>query len=86
MKSKKYQTLILTSKDGSDDYFAHVLKRKNIPFVRGNLLNVKERFLNFKKNVHPNDVLVRLTGDNLFIDKYLIKLLVRKINSFLHCL
>ena len=79
VKSKKYQTLILTSKDDSDDYFAHVLKRKNIPFVRGNLLNVKERFLNFKKNIHPNDILVRLTGDNLFIDKYLIKLLVRKI-------
>ncbi len=79
VKSKKYKTLILTSNDSSDDCFAHILKKKNIPFFRGNLGNVKERFIKFKKNINPNDILIRLTGDNLFIDKYLIKLLIKKI-------
>ena len=32
-----------------------------------------------RKKLKSNDILVRLTGDNIFIDKYLIKLLVRKI-------
>lgn len=79
VRSKIYNTLVLTSKDKSDEYFSYLMKKKKIPFYRGNLLDVRNRFLKFKKNLKPNDILIRLTGDNLFVDKYLIKKLLNKI-------
>jgi spore coat polysaccharide biosynthesis protein SpsF len=79
VRSKNYNTLVLTSKDKSDEYLSYMMKKKKIPFYRGDLLNVRNRFLKFKKNLKPNDILIRLTGDNLFVDKNLIKKLLNKI-------
>ena len=77
--SKIYDTIVLTSEDNSDDYFSHLLKQKKIKVFRGNLLDVKRRFLSFSKNIKGEDIIVRLTGDNLFIDKDLIKLAISKM-------
>ena len=79
VKSNNYNTLVLTSADKSDEYLSFVLKKKKIPFYRGDLLNVRKRFLKFKKNLKLDDILIRLTGDNLFVDRHLIKALLKKI-------
>ena len=78
MKSKSYETVVLTSDNPTDDFFCYLLEKKKIPFVRGDLKNVKKRFINFKKNLSKDDIIVRLTSDNVFIDKLLIKSLLKK--------
>ena len=77
VKSKSYETVVLTSDNPTDDFFCYLLEKK-IPFVRGDLKNVKKRFINFKKNLSKDDIIVRLTSDNVFIDKLLIKSLLKK--------
>ncbi len=76
--SKKYFTSILTSNHKSDDFLSYTLKRYKLNFFRGSLENVKKRFLKYleKKNF---DTIVRITGDNLFIDSSLISML---LNNF----
>ena len=78
VKSKSYETVVLTSDNPTDDFFCYLLEKKKIPFVRGDLKNVKKRFINFKKNLSKDDIIVRLTSDNVFIDKLLIKSLLKK--------
>lgn len=77
IKSKKYNLSILTSNHKSDDYLAYILKKKKINFFRGNLNNVKERFLEFLKNKKYKTI-VRITADNLFIDSTLIQSTLKK--------
>tara|TARA_B100000787_G_scaffold169201_1_gene159726 strand:- start:2526 stop:3674 length:1149 start_codon:yes stop_codon:yes gene_type:complete len=79
IKSKMYNTTVLISKDTSDDYFAHLLNKKKINLFRGSLFNVKKRFLSFTKKFKNEDIIIRLTGDNLFIDKKLIKLAIKEL-------
>lgn len=78
VKSTLYETVVLTSDNSTDDFFCYLLEKKKIPFVRGDLKNVKKRFINFKKNLSNDDIIVRLTSDNVFIDKLLIKSLLKK--------
>jgi|APSaa5957512535_1039671.scaffolds.fasta_scaffold01888_9 spore coat polysaccharide biosynthesis protein SpsF (cytidylyltransferase family) len=73
IKSKNYKSIILTSKDKSDNYFCYLLKEKKIPFHRGDLNNVQKRFLTFKNKINNDDIIIRLTADNIFIDRILVK-------------
>ena len=47
--SRSYKTVILTSNHSSDDYLCKILKKYKIKFYRGNLPNVKKRFLDYSK-------------------------------------
>ena len=78
IKSKNYKTVILTSNQKSDDYLSNILKKNKINYYRGNLDNVRNRFLGFTSNLHKKDILVRCTADNLFVDKYVINDLIKK--------
>ena len=71
--SKSYDTVVLTSKDPSDNYLCEQLRKHRIKFYRGSLFNVKERFIKFTEQLNDDDIVVRLTGDNVFVDKHLIK-------------
>ncbi len=82
IKSSNYKTIILTSKDKSDDYLVKTLKKNKIPFFRGDLNNVKDRFLKCSKLFNNNDIIVRCTADNLFVDKFLIRDLLRKFIKY----
>ena len=77
--SKKYKTTILTSLDKTDDYLYYLLKKNKLNCYRGDLSNVKKRFLSFTKNFKNEDIIVRLTADNIFIDKNLVKFLVQQL-------
>lgn len=72
IKSKNYSVNILTSSDPSDDLLVEKIKRLNCRIYRGDLNNVYKRFLNFSKKLNDEDIIVRLTGDNIFVDKFLI--------------
>ncbi len=78
IKSKSYKTIILTSNDKSDDYLVKILKKNSIPYFRGDLNNVRDRFLKCSKSFNNDDIIVRCTADNLFIDKFFIKDLLKK--------
>lgn len=82
IKSNYYKTLILTSKDQSDDYLVEILKKNKIPYFRGSLNDVRHRFLECSKSFKSNDIIVRCTADNLFIDKFLIKELLIKFIKY----
>ena len=77
IKSKKYSLNILTSKDPSDDYLVKKLKNEDCKIYRGDLNNVYKRFANFSKNLKDEEIIVRLTGDNIFIDYNLIDEMVK---------
>ena len=81
LKSDNYKTVILTSNHKSDNYLSNLLRKNRINFYRGNLNNVRKRFLDFTSNFHENDIIVRCTADNLFIDKNIINHLLKKFQK-----
>ncbi len=72
IKSKNYSLNILTSYDQSDDFLVEKIKRLNCRIIRGDLNNVYKRFSNFSKKFKDEDIIVRVTGDNIFINHILI--------------
>lgn len=74
---KNYKTVVLTSDKNSDGLLCRVLKKNRINFYRGELSNVKKRFLDYLKKYKNNDIVIRLTADNIFIDKFLIKKVIK---------
>lgn len=72
IKSKNYSVNILTSSDRSDDFLVEKIKRLNCRIYRGDLKNVYKRFSNFSKKLKDEDIIVRVTGDNIFVDHILI--------------
>lgn len=72
IKSKNYKTVVLTSNDKSDDYLSWLLNEKKINFYRGSLNNVKKRFLDYTKKNNDEDIIVRVTGDNILVDNKII--------------
>lgn len=77
--SPSYKCTILTSNDKSDDFLCSELKRYKVNFYRGSLLDVKKRFLVFTRNFKDNDIIVRLTADNLFVDKNLVNKIISQL-------
>lgn len=62
-KSMKISKIVVaTSTDNTDDELVNYLKFLNVPFTRGSMENVKDRFDEVLKNF-PTDIFVRLTAD-----------------------
>ena len=72
IKSKNYSVNILTSFDHSDNFLVKKIKKLNCRIFRGDLENVYKRFSNFSKKLNDEDIIVRVTGDNIFVDHILI--------------
>ena len=70
--SLKKNLIIVTSDDSSDSYLRYILKQHKINFFTGSLYNVKKRFLDATIDMKDEDLLVRLTGDNLMVNSKLI--------------
>jgi spore coat polysaccharide biosynthesis protein SpsF (cytidylyltransferase family) len=71
--SLKKNLIIVTSNDSSDSYLRYIFKKYKINFFEGSLYNVKKRFLDATIDMKDDDVLVRLTGDNLMVNSKLIR-------------
>jgi len=83
IKSKKYQTIVVTTKDESDDYLCKLLKKKNFSFYRGSVNDVYRRYIDCAKNLKLNskDIIVRTTGDNLFLNEKFILQIINEFNK-----
>jgi len=71
-----YDFVLATSSESSDDLLVKVLADNNIHYYRGSLDNVLERFIDVCKDLDDDDLIVRLTGDNPFVDAAFIANLV----------
>ena len=84
IQSENYTVNVLTSNANSDDFLCNILKNEKVNIFRGDLNNVYKRFIVFNKKLKNEDLIVRITGDNLFIDKHLLCELINfyKKNNF----
>jgi spore coat polysaccharide biosynthesis protein SpsF len=71
------QLIVATSVDPSDDPLVRVLGDAGVTVRRGSLADVFSRFLAVADEFDP-DVVVRLTGDNPFVDPEVIDRIVRE--------
>lgn len=76
----KYPFVICTSVEASDDPIVDYCKKNNIDYYRGSLDNVAQRFLCCAKEKGFENV-VRINGDNLFLDSTIIELLIQKLEK-----
>ena len=72
--------IVATSTDKTDDKIETFCKNSFIPCFRGDLNNVSERFLNCATK-HNLDYAIRLNGDNLFLEPFLLNEMINKIYS-----
>jgi spore coat polysaccharide biosynthesis protein SpsF len=79
VKSPKYDLVVATSSDHSDDLLCNILEKTKIKIYRGSLLDVKKRILKLTKNLSDKHIIIRLTADNTFPDK---KLIIKMLNFF----
>lgn len=70
------EIVVLTSVDASDDALAETLSRLSIPFFRGDLNDVLNRYVQAAATFEPTTV-VRLTGDCPLSDPSIIDAVVR---------
>ncbi len=66
------QIIICTSTESSDDPIIDFCRREKYNFFRGSLNNVAKRFLDCGQH-YQFDFIVRINGDNLFLDPFLLK-------------
>jgi spore coat polysaccharide biosynthesis protein SpsF (cytidylyltransferase family)/aryl-alcohol dehydrogenase-like predicted oxidoreductase len=64
--------LVATSKEPSDDELCSVLNKYSIKFFRGSLDNVLDRFSEALKDYNDDDIVFRLTADNVLPDGLLL--------------
>ncbi|ASU40582.1 hypothetical protein hmeg3_21300 [Herbaspirillum sp. meg3] len=72
------EVVVATSDDCSDDALAETLLRHGVQVVRGALHDVLARFIDAVEDLADDDVVVRLTADNLFPDGAFVEALLRR--------
>lgn len=75
------ETVIATSDQGDDDVIADAADRAGVHVVRGSLEDPLTRFVLAARGLGPEDVVVRLTADNVLPDADLVEDLVRNLIS-----
>lgn len=72
--------VVATSEESSDDPIADYCEQHQIDYFRGNLTNVADRFLQVALK-YEWDFIVRINGDNLFVDLEALQHLLEKAES-----
>jgi len=72
------ETLVLTSKEKTDDYLCSVLESYGISHYRGSLNNTLDRFVTALEGYDGSTVVVRLTADNVLPDGLFISEVVNE--------
>ena len=73
LMGENVKVTVLTSNNKSDDFLVENLKRYKINFFRGSLNNVYKRFLEFSKKLKHDDIIIRTTADNPFVNYNFMK-------------
>jgi len=68
------EAVLATSGEATDDPLYDLSKEHNVPVLRGSLDNVLERFAGVSDQFDDKDIIIRLTGDNLFVDGEFIEM------------
>lgn len=76
----QYPIMLATSDESSDDPIAAFGAEQGIQVFRGSLENVALRFLKAAESLGV-DYAVRITGDSLFLDPYILRTLISKIDE-----
>jgi len=73
LMGKGAKVTVITSDRKNDDFLVNILKKHKISFFRGSLNNVYKRFLDFSKKLENEDIIVRTTADNPFVNYQFLK-------------
>lgn len=63
-----HRVVVVTSQESSDDALCNVLESCVVPFFRGDLENTLKRFVDALHGIPDDQIVVRLTGDNVLPD------------------
>jgi len=74
-------TIIATSEEASDELLSQIVKDCNFAVHRGPLNDVLRRFVQATADMSADDILIRLTADNLFPDGAFIQQLVERFKQ-----
>lgn len=72
--------VVTTSEEKSDDPIAVYCQKQGIDYFRGSLTDVAARFLAVSRQYHW-DYVVRINGDNLFVDLEALELMLNRAES-----
>ena len=75
------ETILATSDRTDDDHLAHVAESFGLRVFRGDAHDVRQRFLDAAAALSPEDIVVRLTADNVIPDGPLVRALVEEFVS-----
>lgn len=79
VNNQSYDLKILTSKEETDDHLCKTLQLHNVPFFRGSLNNVLDRFVQAFTEYDDDTIVVRLTADNVVPDAGLIDEVIQEL-------
>lgn len=79
-----HEVVVATSEEPYDDRIAHHLGTVGIRVVRGSLDDVLGRFVQAAEGLDPDDLVVRLTGDNPLADADLVDDLIAALSTSTH--
>lgn len=74
-----HRVVLATSDERTDDVLAQCAFANGIEVFRGDLHDVRSRFVELSRNLRDDDVVVRLTADNVFPDGALVELAVKAL-------
>lgn len=80
-KNADHRVVLATSSQYTDDVLAKCASAQGIDVYRGDLDDVRSRFVELSQNLRDDDVVVRLTGDNMFPDGALVELAVTALRE-----
>ena len=87
LKISNLDVVVAIPKGPEDDFLTEILKKNKIKYFRGSKENVLERFQSYSKKLNSEDIIVRVTADNPFVDGFFLKeilsiYLKKKLNYF----
>ena len=75
ISSENIEVVMCTTKEPEDDVLQEIAASNSIKCVRGSVLSVSDRMLE-AADLTNADIVVRVTGDNIFTDESLVKTLI----------
>ena len=79
LKRKNFNIIVATSDHESDNDLCNVLDLYKVKYFRGNLKNVYKRIYDCLCSLKNNNLTLRLTGDNPFVDFRIINKIVNEL-------
>ena len=79
LKRKNFNIIVATSDHKSDNDLCKLLDLHKVKYFRGNLKNVYKRIYDCLSSLKNNNLTLRLTGDNPFVDFRIIKKIVNEL-------